>query len=240
MKTLRELTDIGARAAMKASNKVYWLMCIQETTKEGYRSEAWEGDRPAREAFAQAIVEEARKEQQTAIDCLQQTITELRASASKWEQDAKNWQQKDPAQMANAGLLDEVASLRAELAKRDELIKRYKPRPVSVQPTKTDADHHGCVLLIGPGGVSTQALYTNWDVHSSWTHWLPCSVEAYGLSPTPEEIERREFEAAWLKKWPVFGGGPFERIGSGQYYHHNVEEAWQMWQARAAKEGKSV
>lgn len=58
-------------------------------------------------------------------------------------------------------------------------------------------------------------------------------------APTKEESQREAFEAAYQTKWPCFGGGPFERVGSGQYLSSKVEECWQMWQAAlASKEAK--
>lgn len=49
MKTLKQLADIGAAAAF-ADNKRYHYMSVSE------QSHSWEADEPARQAFAQAVV----------------------------------------------------------------------------------------------------------------------------------------------------------------------------------------
>ena len=203
--TIKELADIGAEAALKALTDESSAMTI-----DSGRHHSFNQDRPAREAFAAAVAERVREE------------TPWGANGESREEWMARQREKASAQEK------ELETLRAELAKCDELIERYKPRPVSVQPTKADADHNGRVLLIGPGGVSTQALHTDWRVHSSWTYWLPCSVDAYGLAPSPEEIERREFKEWWTKE--------SENVEYPISHQVIAEKAWQA--ARAGKEGK--
>ena len=61
--TTQQLADIGAAAAVKASNRVCWMMSIQKHPPNlALGTAAWDGDAPAREAFAQAVAEKVRKE----------------------------------------------------------------------------------------------------------------------------------------------------------------------------------
>ena len=129
------------------------------------------------------------------------------------------------SQLAHKAAQREVETLRAELAKRDERLAALEWRPVSVKPTREDADEGGKVIWTN----GTSYLEIDWNdidgMHPSWKWWRPFSPPP---APSPEEIERREFEAYYAEADPRTPQNPFEK-----------EAAWKAWQAaRAGKEGK--
>jgi len=223
--TIKELADIGAKAAL-AEMKKHEDFSTSLFLSPRYCKKHYQSDRPAREAFAAAVAEKVREEY-----------------AATPKEGGVIYEKDMPAALTQ--LAQEVATLRAEIARKDEEIAqqtkeygalvvkhaetqaelaRYKPRPVSVKPTKADASETGKVTLIGPAGVLGQVRWTPWDeIHESWSHWLPGNLAAYGLELTPEEQSRAEFE--------VF------------YKDYNVTKdpkgfAFDVWQA--ARAGKGV
>lgn len=116
--------------------------------------------------------------------------------------------------------------LTAELAKRDERLAALEWRPVSVNPTREDAD--GNRNVIGWNGFNACFQHVDWKFGSNVTHWLRVSPPP---APTPEEIERREFEEMIAACVP----------GGQSCDPQSVADNLRAWKAaRAAKEGKSV
>jgi len=125
------------------------------------------------------------------------------------------------ANQACERLVVERDDLRAELAKRDERLAKLEGRPVSVRPTREDGDSRGNVCaVLHTGELCIQAI--SHPFSDAVCAWWPFSPPP---APSPEEIERREFEAWW---------------NSSDNFAASKPVAWHAWQARAAKEGKSV
>ena len=207
--TIKELADIGAEAALKALTDESSAMTI-----DSGRHHSFNQDRPAREAFAAAVAERVREE------------TPWGANGESREEWMARQREKASAQEK------ELETLRAELAKRDERLALLMPKPCSVKPSEEDGDSERRVFMLWADGSS--GLFELESVRpSDDAFWLPGNLAriAPELLPkveTPEEIERREFEAYYAEADPRTPQNPFEK-----------EAAWKAWQAaRAGKEGK--
>ena len=207
-----ELGEIGARAANKAM--------VEDSDRSGaltvdeMRRAEYAGDKSGRTAFAAAVAAEVRRETPWGVngESQEEWMTRQREKASAQEK--------------------EVETLRAELAKRDERLALLMPKPCSVKPSEDDGDSERRVFMLWSDGSS--GLFELESVRpSDDAFWLPGNLAriAPELLPkveTPEEIERREFEAWWKKE--------SENVEYPISHQVIAEKAWQA--ARAGKEGK--
>jgi hypothetical protein len=112
---------------------------------------------------------------------------------------------------------EEIATLTAELAK-------HQWRPVSVLPTKADADVEGHVFVCSADGRIRGMHRIEWPFSTGVTHWRPFVPPP---APSAEDLERAEFEKWWScqPSW---------------VHENNTKDAVFMgWQAaRAGKEAK--
>ncbi len=204
-----QLGEIGAKAAAGKLHVQMNTFCMVVSERSAF----WDGDKDARAAFAAAVAAEVRKEYEKTMASLSEIVVNEQT-------------QKHQA-------LADVANLRAENAKQAERLAALEWRPVSVKPTREDADKHGFVEVLWLGDDQTNCI----DLYavSMWpwgndnvTHWRTVSPPP---APTAAETERAEFEqAAMVKNLNV------DRYPDGGYMIPAVTMMWEGWQARAAKE----
>lgn len=142
---------------------------------------------------------------------------------------------------------DEIDRLHAELAtskhwnaKQAEEIARLSWRPISVKPTLEDADPFGNVQVCGwreDGHCSFHGLHDiKYPFREPDTFWRPFYPPPM---PTKEEVERGKFERTMQA---TFEGGwlhGIEKTPTGEYFVHESEVGFRIWQAaRAEKEVK--
>ncbi|AIN57943.1 hypothetical protein [Pseudomonas soli] len=118
----------------------------------------------------------------------------------------------------------EIDTLRAQLAERDALLRRWLSDAYIIDPKK-----------------ASLAMETEAALSSSAQRKVGNSE----LSVVPvERDERAEFEADWAHRMKVAGhrerANAFYRIQPNDRYRWNdVQDAWEAWQARAALERNS-
>lgn len=112
------------------------------------------------------------------------------AEIARLEEEASRLELLRIRQIAEAG--NRITELESRLA-------ALTPRPVSVKPTREDADTNGDVILFDPS--AGDFTYAEWDSKfpATITHWLPGKLARFApeLMPKPEDKERAEFETAW-------------------------------------------
>lgn len=132
----------------------------------------------------------------------------------------------------------------AELAKANAKLERLWWRPVSVKPTREDADEGGFVTVLRGDKLTS---IVQWDSNGfnpdfdwrqtsqalRYTKWRPAALPP---APIAEEASRAEFEA-WAKQ----DGYNVERHKSGVYLYDGALAGWEAWQAaRASAESKTL
>lgn len=244
----KQLGEIGAKAAFSAGNSVGWLMCVHDGMPgQLIGFSAWRGDEPARTAFAAAVREQVEKEcmhpmNQVAIlnaDAVNQQIQKLTQSATKaWEEADRS--KSKIAELTN-GITDqgeEIDRLTAELAAAEKRLAELQWRPISVKPTREDADEGGFVIVLRADKLTS---LVQWDANGfhpdfdwrqtsqalRYTKWRPAALTP---APKAKELERADFEN-------TFPNMPKERTPSGMYANDKFQAMWESWQAaRASKE----
>ena len=118
--------------------------------------------------------------------------------------------------------------LEAKLAAAKKRLGELEWKPVSVKPTREDADVNGWVVVLRKNG-STAHHKWDWAFPFDVIQWCPTALPP---APTAEDIELAEFEKlAKSKNWNV------EKL-DGEFITPNTRMAFEAWQARAAKEDK--
>jgi len=157
------------------------------------------------------------------------------------EQWMQRQREKANAQAEEIARLTEKTSEMIMLnAKQHAELERLRPRPISTPPTLADVNNDGRVILLGDGNSTHLSKITDWnDVHESWRRWLPLNLAAYSVQ-TAQEVERAEFERTMQT---TFDGGwihGLEKTPTGEYYVHESQVGFRIWQAaRALKEVKA-
>ena len=131
----------------------------------------------------------------------------------------------------NSALDHLVTELQSKLNTAEARLKQLEWRPVSMKPTKEDADAWGRIPVTRLGEVLYQYI-NNWDqLPSNVTHWRPFAP------PTPSDTDRVEFE-----KWALQGQCcEFDLIWDEvreTYTSPESQIAWNAWKAARTKEVK--
>jgi hypothetical protein len=129
---------------------------------------------------------------------------------------------------------EELTAAKAKLAAAEARLALLEWRPVSVKPTKRDADAAGRITILYSNG-ATSAWSASWSAEVKFpdgtTHWRPfCPPPA----PSAEDVSRAEFERTAIKE-----GLSLERSTASphDYAHETTDLPWRIWQAaRASKE----
>lgn len=180
--TTQQLADIGARAAEQ----------VQRAAKKGRVgvsicpvSDYWNADAPARQAFAQAVAEAVKAEwlgkYNACNDARLQACDDRDEARVKLEEITERHVEmcnviQECVQKYNIGLggekidrlvVDEVATLRAQLAEKEARLAKLEWRPVSVRPTEADADSEGFVQALDRDGFG----YKDKPTDDMWAGW---------------------------------------------------------------------
>ena len=269
MKTDQELGEIGARAAADAD-------CLKE--KEHYtmvvnnRSSWWSQDEPARTAFAAAVRKVVREEIFAGVEGMP-SVQEIRDLFQTYKGGVKeSWEAVRNLMLAAfAKQLEEAKNNSLLLCK--ELGNEGKTAIGELQSKLSEAEEraeskHGCWMnelkkvteLESKLAASEKRLGEIAKLPGEWREFRTiCSgtwkdaakylEQALKPTPTSEEIERAEFEAAYREEWERCEGLEsewkfdlriFARDEQGRYVAQGIEPSWRMWKlARASKEAKA-
>jgi hypothetical protein len=224
MKTDKELADIGAAAALAKARQIdqrRFHMALSDVS--GYYAD----DAPAREAFARAVAEEVRSEQE-------------RENLTTWQQAAEAWEKrclKAEAQLAEKVKLIEQA---IEMVNTPGTTAETLPRAINAKIMQRD-EYHGATIrkLDEAQGEIQRLLKLDGDNRDQLERTHKALIEAQLVyvaaqqqlaekeARLAKEIERREFEESM-------------KTVLRELSERNKELAWNVWQAaRAAltKEG---
>ena len=238
--TDEELGEIGAKAAFDNRSFPSSYLCIDRGNAQ------WSKEQDGRNAYARAVRETVEKQQGEEIarlteDCkgLSIALDSARERLVKAEKTAESkhgcWMQELAKVTALEKQLSEALPWRescekwqAECEKVDAQLAtvtaerdRLQWKPVSVKPTKGDADSRGCITVTN-GHYSWQQQWAT-GIGKAVKGWRPFSPPP---APTPEDAERERFEV-WYKE--------YKAVKSPKGI------AFDVWQAaRAVKEGEVV
>ncbi len=242
-----ELGEIGAKAAQKSVAASYRVFA--KTIHVDPSSPYWQTDAPARAAFAAAVSAEVRKECEEAV---KQNFNMVTQEADRWEKryneqtataaaiakerdDLRAEITAKDSEIANqtkeyGALIVEHAKLQKELAAKDARLAALEWRDVNVKPTREDADELGHIECLDG---RPRIFLRHWDDMIGVKMWRPFYPNA--PRPAAEEKERREFEETMQR---TFEGGwlhSFEKTPTGEYYVHESQVGFRVWQAARGK-----
>lgn len=210
-----------------------------------------EEDTPARTAFARAVIEEYERLRLAEVGEVMPSVEEC---DDVWRGSkpgtagivavrnlilsafAKQLEEKDAEigrlLQVHCSLEDEREVNLFKLAAAEKRLSELEWRPVSMKPTREDADINGCVMTYCKRGhFCTQNV--GGALVTETIGWLPFPKP---LAPTADEVSRAEFEAWAVKRDYSI------RIGTekDRYADTSTDRAWTVWQAyRASKEVKA-
>ena len=144
---------------------------------------------------------------------LEKRVKELEEELALQKESASHW--NDMHTVASISL----SKYKEELTAAQARLEQLEWRPVSVKPTKEDADAQGFVQVAKRSGITAhyrwQADLQAYEI----LHWRPAAL------PAIPDQSRVEFEKWWSEKY------------NGEVGAHQVE-AWEIWKAARAKEEK--
>jgi hypothetical protein len=127
--------------------------------------------------------------------------------------------------------MQRINELENKLAAAEKRLALLEWRPVSVKPTREDADDSGNVEMLRITESGKARRWLNQWGHiglESGNFWRPF----YSPAPSAEEVERNRFE-------DTFPNMRKERTPSGRYVNDKFQGMWESWRAaRSAKEGE--
>lgn len=211
MKTIQELAGIGAKAASEKLATLKGggsglLLAISPNSSD------WSNDQPAREAFAQAVIDaflDGVGDVPSVDECREmfdaepshkelQGLSVVRAAIlTAVAKTTRNWQ---IAASARERMLEErVKELEAmNKRQRDDMaearLAELEWRPISVKPTKEDADARGMVIVMKDREIGTVGWQSDWLNEAQM--WRPAAL------PPVADKEREAFEAWFNLNYP--------------------------------------
>ena len=247
--TDEELGRIGAKAAFDNRSFPSSYLCIDRGNAQ------WSKEQDGRNAYARAVREAVEKQRGEEIARLIQSATKAWEEADRAKSKIAELTQGIQDQQENADRLMELDATNRENCDRTHraLVEsqlqhletqkalatvtaerdRLQWRPVSVKPTREDADLNSNVIATN----GTQFAKFNFadfsHMSGHWTHWIAFSPPP---TPTPEEVERERFEK-WAQDKPHLALN--RGNGFTEYFSSTTQSAWIGWQAACAvKEGE--
>lgn len=212
IENLREITDKASEAANKENLEHGDGTGVMVIRQSEYKY--WEKDRTAREAMIRSGIEQWEAEIEkirrtnvnftTAIESLRKELDFMATSRNKYRLDAEELQTK--------------------LTAAEKRVAELEWRPVSVKPTREDADASGYVVAIIEGHYSME----QWDdVGRPFNYWRPAALPK---QTTPEEKSRAEFEVIAMSGESERFGYEFELDGDN-YADQETREAYRIFKA---------
>lgn len=238
-----QLGVIGLRAANSCNHQVKFYENFARAVREAVEKEC---NRSMQNGLYQAIVNKLKpilgeNSRELEWDILPFTLGKLIAAkripdagqakkiGEQAEEIARLTAELEACDQARKNACDDRDAARAELAKANAELERMQWRPVSVKPTRGDADEGGFVTVLRADKLTAIVQWDangfnpdfDWRQISQALRYTKWRAAALPPSPSAEEVERKRFE-----KWYQ----DYKAIKSPKGL------AFDAWQARASKE----